>query len=387
MTLPGEHAAILDTVDRFCRAISPADVARRDAEHIPPYDFIPKLAELGLTRVTVPESEGGLGLPWSLFCRIQERIGYTAQPVASILNRLVSFGVMPLVQFGTGAQKAARIPALLDGQALVALALSEPGAGSDARAVATRAERTSDGWRITGRKTWISDADAATHLLTLCCIAGPDAPGDGLAAFLVPRHCPGIAMTVLPKAGNNCMPSYDIGYDAVTVTEDDLLGAPGAGFRTVTGTLRYSRASLSATIVGSATAALDLAIAHAGEREQFGRPLGAFQVIRHRLVDMRMEVQKARLMVRELARMVDAGEDCEVQAAMTKVAATEMFQYVADRGMQILASAGYAAESPMQRYWRDARLYSFGEGANEIQREIVARHMGLGGRSVGEKPR
>jgi alkylation response protein AidB-like acyl-CoA dehydrogenase len=110
-------------------------------------------------------------------------------------------------------------------------------------------------------------------------------------------------------------------------------------------------------------------------------------VIRHRLVDMRMEVQKARLMVRELARMVDAGEDCEVQAAMTKVAATEMFQYVADRGMQILASAGYAAESPMQRYWRDARLYSFGEGANEIQREIVARHMGLGGRSVGEKPR
>ncbi len=382
MSIPDEHDAILDAVDRFCRNIPQSETIRRDAEHVPPYDYIPRLAELGLTRAPIPVEAGGLGLPWSLFCRIQERIAYHAQPIASILNRLVSFGVMPLVQFGTAAQRDALIPPLLDGQALVALALSEPGAGSDARAVATRAERVDDGWRITGRKTWISDADAATHLLTLCRIAGPNAPGDGLVAFLVPRHAPGIAMTGLPKAGNNCMPSYDIGYDGVLVTDTDRLGEPGAGFRTVTGTLRFSRASISATVVGSAKAALDLAIAHAGERVQFGRPLSGFQVIRHRLVDMRMEIRKAELMVRELARMLDAGEDAEEHAAMTKIAATEMFQFVADRGMQILASVGYAAESPMQRYWRDARLYSFGEGANEIQREIVARRMGLGGRAA-----
>lgn len=375
-----DQVAILDAVEKFCRDIPQAEVVRRDAAHIPPYDYIPRLASLGLTRAPLPEEQGGLGLPWSLFCRIQERIAYHAQPVASILNRIVSFGLMPLAHFGTPVQKATLIPRLLDGEALVALALSEPAAGSDARGVTTRAEQAADGWRISGRKTWISDADFASHLLTLCRIAGPDAPGDGLAAFLVPRHAPGITMTVLPKAGNNCMPSYDIGFDSVAVTDADMLGAPGAGFRTVTGTLRYSRASLSATLVGSAKAARDLAIAHAGERIQFGQPLSRFQVIRHRLVDMHMEIRKAELMVRELARMVDAGEDADEQAAMTKIAATGMFQYVTDHGMQILASAGYASESPMQRYWRDARLYSFGEGANEIQREIIARRMGIGGK-------
>lgn len=375
MRAPDEHDAILDAVERFCREIPQSDVVRRDAEHIPPYDYIPQLAALGLIRAAAPESAGGLGLPWSLFCRIQERIAYHAQPVASILNRIVSFGILPLLQFGTEAQKAALLPRLLDGDALVALALSEPGAGSDARAVTTRAERDGKGWRISGRKTWISDADHATHLLTLCRLA--DAPGDGLAAFLVPRHAAGVSMSLLPKAGNNCMPSYDIGFDEVPVLDEAMLGEPGLGFRTITGTLRYSRASLSATLVGSAKAALDLAIAHTADRQQFGRPLAGFQVIRHRLVDMRIEIRKAELMVRELARMIDDNEDSYEQAAMTKIVATEMFQFVTDRGMQILASAGYAAESPMQRYWRDARLYSFGEGANEIQREIVSRRMGL----------
>ena len=372
MRAPDDHDAILDAVERFCRDIPQSEVVRRDAEHVPPYDYIPQLAALGLTRAAVPESAGGLGLPWSLFCRIQERMAYHAQPVASILNRIVSFGVLPLLQFGTEAQKAALLPPLMEGEALVALALSEPGAGSDARAVTTRAERDGQGWRLFGRKTWISDADHATHLLTLC------RTGDGLSAFLVPRHAAGVSMSLLPKVGNNCMPSYDIGFDDVLVPDEAMLGAPGEGFRTITGTLRYSRASLSATLVGSARAALDLAIAHAGEREQFGRPLAGFQVIRHRLVDMRIEIRKAELMVRELARMIDDGEDADEQAAMTKIVATEMFQFVTDRGMQILASAGYAAESPMQRYWRDARLYSFGEGANEIQREIVSRRMGLG---------
>jgi alkylation response protein AidB-like acyl-CoA dehydrogenase len=371
MRAPDEHDAILEAVERFCRDIPQSEVVRRDAEHIPPYDYIPQLAALGLIRAAAPESVGGLGLPWSLFCRIQERIAYHAQPVASILNRIVSFGILPLLQFGTDAHKTALLPRLLDGGALVALALSEPGAGSDARAVTTRADRRGQDWRISGRKTWISDADYATHLLTLCRLPASDAPGDGLVAFLVPRHAAGVSMSLLPKAGNNCMPSYDIGYDDVPVTSDDMLGAPGQGFRTITGTLRYSRASLSATLVGSARAALDLAIAHTAERQQFGRPLAGFQV------DMRIEIRKAELMVRELARMIDDSEDSDEQAAMTKIVATEMFQFVTDRGMQLLASAGYATESPMQRYWRDARLYSFGEGANEIQREIVSRRMGL----------
>jgi alkylation response protein AidB-like acyl-CoA dehydrogenase len=369
------HAQILDAVDRFCERLTPAEAVRRDAGHVPPYDYLESLGAMGLIRAPIPEAAGGLGLPWSMFCRIQECIAYHAQPVASILNRVISFGAMPLVLFGTAEQRASLLPRLLDGEALVALALSEPGAGSDARAVATRAERDGQGWRIRGRKTWISDAGRADYLLTLCRIAGGE--GDGLAAFLVPRTAPGVSMTTIPKVGNNCMPSWDIGYDDVSVADDSRLGDAGAGFRTITGTLRFSRACLSATLVGSGQAALDLAIAHARERAQFGKPIASFQVIRHRLVDMKIEVMKARLMVRELARAVDADEPTDELAAMTKIVATQMFQYVTDHGMQILASAGYASDSPMQRYWRDARLYSFGEGANEIQREIMARQMGL----------
>ena len=378
MTEPfaGELSAFLESIDQFFSRLPFGEIQRRDQEHIPPYDFIPQLAALGLIRAGIPESAGGLGLPWSVFCRLQERIGYHAQSVGSIMNRIVSFGVMPLLMFGTEAQKAELVPRLLDGQLLIALALSEPGAGSDARAVSTRAERCAGGWRVTGRKTWISDAGQADYLLTLCRMAS-DNPRRSFAALLVPRTAVGVAMTPIPKVGNNCMPSWDIGFDEVLVSDDLRLGEAGRGFETVTGTLRYSRASLSATILGSAQAAFELTLSHARERKQFGRSLADFQVIRHRLVDMKIELRKAKLMVYELARAIDAGEPCDEQAAMTKIVATDMFQYVTHHGMQILASAGYASDSPMQRYWRDSRLYTFGEGANEIQREIVARAMGL----------
>ena len=167
-----EQSAFLDTIDQFFGRLPQGEIQRRDQRHIPPYDFIPQLAELGLIRAPIPEHAGGLGLPWSVFCRLQERVGYHAQSVGSIMNRIISFGIMPLLIFGTETLKARLVPDLLDGRLLIALALSEPGAGSDARAVTTRAERTADGWKVTGRKTWISDAGHADYLLTLCRVAG-----------------------------------------------------------------------------------------------------------------------------------------------------------------------------------------------------------------------
>jgi alkylation response protein AidB-like acyl-CoA dehydrogenase len=375
VTLAPEHQLMVDAVERFCRDLSPADMLRRDAEHVPPYDFLPLLGELSLIAAPLPESAGGLGIPWSTFCRIQETIGYHAQPIGSILNRVVSFGALPVLMFGSDRQRRELLPPLLSGQALFALALSEPGAGSDARAVVTRAEQVDGGWKIHGRKTWISDADRADRLMTLCRVAG--AEQKRFVTLLVPRHAPGIAMTPIPKVGNNCMPSFDIGYDGVFVSDDDRLGEVGRGFETISGTLRYSRASLTALILGSSRAALDLAVQHARQRIQFKKTLSEFQVIRHRLVDMRLRHEQARFLVYEFARALDAGEEVEALGAMAKIAATEMFQYVTDAGMQILASAGYSSDSPMQMYWRNARLYTVGEGANEIQRELVARDMGL----------
>lgn len=161
------------------------------------------------------------------------------------------------------------------------------------------------------------------------------------------------------------------------LSDNDRIGPVGRGFDVIGAALTFSRAALASSALGTARAALDLAVAHAKEREQFGSPIAGFQVIRHRLADMNLEITKAELVVNELARRIDAGEDAGEISPMAKIASTEALRFVTEHGMQILASAGYAAESPMQRYWRDARLYTFGEGTNEIQREIIARGMGL----------
>ena len=376
--LSDAQRAVLDTVDRFvARSLPPEEVRRRDREHIPPYDLLPELGQLGLFRLALPEEWGGIGLDWCSVALVQERLGQHAYMLASIFNRVVGFGAMSLLAHGDAAQKARLLPRLAEGRLLVALALTEPEAGSDAAAIRTRAVGGAGGWRITGRKSWISDARGADYLLV---VARTDpAPGGaaGLSLLLVPPNAPGITMTDLPKIGNNAMPSFDIGFDAVCVPEDALLGTAGAGFPALLATLHYARASMAATVTGCAQAATDAALAHARARQQFGRPIGRFQAIRHRLADMQMRVDQSRLMVRYLAWLIATGRNSRRHAAEAKIIATETLQYVTHHGMQILASAGYAADSDMQRYWRDARLYSIGEGANEIQRDIIARELGL----------
>jgi alkylation response protein AidB-like acyl-CoA dehydrogenase len=373
-----ERRGFLDTVDRFMdRHLPPDEIRRRDRDHVPPYDILPAMGDAGLLALPIPVEHGGMGRDWRDVALVQLRLGERGYMAASIFNRVVGFGAMSLLTYGSAAQKAAFLPRLAAGRLLVALALTEPEAGSDAAALTTRAVRVPGGWRITGRKTWISDAAGADYLL----VAARSDPGstgaEGISMFLVPPRAPGIAMTQLPKIGNNAMPSWDIGLDEVAVDDAALVGAEGRGFRHLMSTLHYSRAAMAATVTGCAEAAFGLALAHAKARRQFGRPIGAFQAIRHRLADMRMRVDQSRLTVLHLAWAIATGAECRREAAQAKIVATECLQYVTDHGMQILASAGYAAESDMQRYWRDARLYSFGEGSNEIQRDIVARELGL----------
>ena len=369
---------LLAAIDRFFeRHLPPDEVRRRDEAAIPPYDLLPAMGEMGLFATAVPEAHGGLGLPWETVALVQERLGRSAYMAASIFNRVVGFGAMSILTYGSDAQKSALLPPLLQGRLLISLALTEPGAGSDAAAMVTRARRVEGGWRITGRKTWISDAAGSTFMLTAA-RSDPDQTGPkGISLFLVPPGSQGVAMTKLPKLGNNCMPSYDIGFDEVFVPADAIIGTEGGGFRHLMSTLHYSRASMAATTMGCAQGAVDLAIAHAKERRQFGKPIGSFQAIRFRLADMQMRVDQARLVVQHLAWLIGTGRECRRQAAQAKVISTEALQFVARHGMQILASAGYAMESDMQRILRDSTLYSFGEGSNEIQRELIARELGL----------
>jgi len=369
---------LLASLDRFfARHLPPEEVRRRDAAHVPPYDLLPAMAELGLFAIAVPEAEGGLGLRWETVALVQERLGRGGYMAASIFNRVVGFGAMSLLTYGSDEQRRALLPKLMQGKLLISLALTEPGAGSDAAALVTRARRCPGGWRISGRKCWISDAAGSDYMITAA-RSDPESKGPkGISLFLVPPGSPGVAMTPLPKLGNNCMPSFDIGFDEVFVPEDAIIGTEGEGFRNLMSTLHYSRASMAATTMGCAQGAVDMALAHAKERRQFGRAIGGFQAIRFRLADMQMRVDQARLVVQHLAWLIGTGQDCRRQAAQAKVISTEALQFVARHGMQILASAGYAMESDMQRIFRDATLYSFGEGSNEIQRELIARELGL----------
>ncbi|MCX7686151.1 MAG: acyl-CoA/acyl-ACP dehydrogenase [Acetobacteraceae bacterium] len=377
-----DQAAILDSVGAFlARHLPPEEVRRRDAAHIPPYDLLPEMGRLGLFALAVPESAGGLGAGWRTVALVQERLGAGAYCAASIFNRVVGFGLVPLLTYGSERQRGELVPLLLAGEAFCALALTEPEAGSDAAAIRTRAERVAGGWRLHGRKSWISDAKAARWLV-VAARSGPERAGPrGVSLFLVPSDAPGVAMTPLPKIGNNCMPCFDIALDGVTVSEDALMGEEGRGFAQLMATLHVSRASMAAAVTGAAEAAVGIALAHAKGRVQFGRPLGALQAVAHRLADMRIRVDLSRLMVRHLAGLIEDGLPCRREAAEAKVVATETLRDVTEAGMQILASAGYAAESDMQRLWRDARLYTFGEGANEVLRDAIARDMGLGERA------
>ncbi len=377
-SLTEDQRAVLDTVDRFCARHLPIEaVRRRDRAHIPPYDLLPLMGEAGFFRLALPPEWGGLGTDWRTVSLVQERLAWHGYCAGSIFNRVVGFGIVSVLGYGNDAQKAAMLPRLAEGRLLMALALTEPQAGSDAGAITTRAVKVEGGWRITRRKIWISDAQGADLLL----VAARSVPGSsgaaGISMLLVPPGTAGIAMTKLEKIGNHCMPSWDIGFDDVFVRDDALMGAEGQGFRHLMSTLSASRASLAATTTGCAQRAVDIALAHAKERMQFGRPIGANQAIRHRLADMQMRVDQSRLITRHLAWLIATGQNCRREAAQSKIIASECLQYVTHHGMQILASAGYAAESDMQRFWRDARLFTFGEGTSEVMRDVVAREMGL----------
>lgn len=372
--------ALLASLDRLMeRHLPRSEVRRRDREEDPPQHLLPLFAELGLFALAVPPAHGGTGPHWRVLTRVQERMAQHAFMAAVLFNRVVCFGMSSVMTYGSTAQQATLLPDLLAGRCLISLALTEPGAGSDAGAVATRAERNGDGWRLTGRKTWISGAESARFMVVAARTDAGSSGPRGVTLFLVPPDARGVSMTKLDKLGNRCSLSWDIGLDGVHVPHDSLMGELGDGFRHLMSTLNAARAGLAASVVGVAQAAVDDAVTHAKSRVQFGKRIGDFQVIAHRLADMQTEVDLARLMVRRLAELIDAGHECRREAAQAKLVATETLKRVTEHGMQIMASAGYADGSDMQRYFRDARLYTFGEGSSEILRGVIAADLGLKG--------
>jgi alkylation response protein AidB-like acyl-CoA dehydrogenase len=376
--LTDDQKQILDTVDRLMKRHYPREeIRRRDTEHTDCKDMLPVFAEAGLLALPFPERYGGLAADRLTVVLVQERLAQHGGIAAIMFGQVADFGGMSLLRYGTEGQRRALLPRAIKGELSFSFALTEPGAGSDAGAAITSAKKTSKGWVINGRKIWISNAGTADYLVTMCRTTPGSKGKEGLSTFLVPRNTPGIHMTRLNKVGNNCMSSWDIGFEDVEVGQDALMGEQGKGMRNMMTTLQYSRTGQAALCIGLAQAAIDGAKAFALDRRQFERRIADFQVIRHRLVDMQTRVDQARLMLYYSSWLVEKGRTCRKETAQTKILATEALEYVSTHGMQIQASFGYSTESDIQRHWRDARLYTFGEGTNELQRDLIAREIGL----------
>lgn len=376
--LSNEQKELLEALDRFLmKVFPPSDVRKKDAEHADCSYLVPAFGEVGILALPFPTEYGGLEAQPSTVLLVSERLGRHAAIAAALYSMTVDFGGMTILHAGTATHKQELLPRLIEGGVKFALAVSEPGAGSDIRAISTKAERTRAGWRLNGRKSWISCADTADYLITLCRTSGNAEDKKRFSLFMVPRGSQGVHMTRLNKAGNNCMSSWDIGFSDVKITDASLVGEDGGGLAVVGKVLEHSRVNQAAQAVGQAQRAVDLTIAHTKERKQFGRRIADFQSIRHSIVDMQLRVDQARLMVYAAGQHKDLGLHAGRQVAQAKVVASETLRYVADRALHITASQGYSSESDIQRIWRDSGLYTFGEGTNELHRDYLARELGL----------
>jgi len=315
---------------------------------------------------------GGDGVSAAELCRLREVLARECTEAETALA-LQGLGTYPLVQSGSPALAGRFVPAVARGEAVAAFALSEPGAGTDAAALTLAAEADGDGWRLSGEKTWISNAPDADVYTVFARTGGADSGAGGVTAFVVTGDAAGLSGEPI-----DMLAPHAIGrlvFDGVPVGPADVLGDVGAGFRVAMRTLDLFRPSVGAFAVGMAEAALDQAVAHARERRAFGRPIGDFQAVSHALADMATRTRAARLLVHDAARAYDEGRTADVTrlAAMAKLYATETAQYVVDAAVQILGARALVAGHPLEHLYREVRAPRIYEGTSEIQRTIIAR--------------
>jgi alkylation response protein AidB-like acyl-CoA dehydrogenase len=329
----------------------------------------PLVAELGrLGLLSRLFTSGALDL-----CLMRESLAQVCTEAETALA-LQGLGAHPVHAYGTAAQRAHWLPRVTDGSAVAAFALSEPGAGSDAAALALRADADgTGGWWLTGEKCWISNAPEA-DLYTVFARTTPDAGARGVTAFLVPADRPGLTGTPLDMLSPH--PIGALAFDAVPVTADDVLGEPGHGFRVAMNTLNLFRPSVGAFAVGMAQAALDAALAHTARREAFGGPLKDLQTVAHQVAEMALRTEAARLMVYAAAAAYDEGStDVPRRAAMAKLLATETAQYVVDAAVQLHGARALRRGHLLEHLYREVRAPRIYEGASEVQRAIIAKEL------------
>jgi alkylation response protein AidB-like acyl-CoA dehydrogenase len=333
-----------------------------------------RMAELGWLGLSIDEEYGGSGGSFSDAALFLEEISRGQAPLTAYAVTLIVVGA--LNRFGTDEQKRDLLGRVAAGGAL-AIAMSEPDAGSDVAALSTSARRDDGDWVLDGTKMWCSYAHKASHILIVCRSGEGSSRHEGLSMVLVPRESEGLTMRPIETLGGK--ETNELHLDGCRVPADALLGEEGAGWTQLMAGLNNERVILAAQALGLAQRAFDDALAYAKERRQFGRPVGAFQAIQHKFADMATDLTKTRLLVRSVARLTDEDPNRMLpqEASMAKLSATELARRCALEGMQIMGGYGYASEYPMERHLRSAVVTTIFGGTSEIQRNIIAKTLGL----------
>ena len=373
--LEPEHELLRETVRRFAvERIAPVAEELDRAKRFP-YEIVSELGELGLMGMTIPEQYGGAGTDTLSYAICIEELTRIDSSVAITVAAHHSLGTLPIYLFGNEEQKGRWLPDLASGKKLAAFGLTEAGAGSDAGATRTTARLEDGQWVIDGSKIFITNAGTdITSCVTITALTG----GGEISNLIVPNGTPGYSISApMQKLGWRASDTRELAFQAVHVPEENLLGPRGEGFRQFLQILDGGRISVAAMGVGLAQGCFDLAFRYAQEREQFGKPIGQFQSVSEKLVDMATEIEAARLLVYRAAWEKDQGRPFAQTAAMAKLYSGELSHRVASDALQIHGGYGFMDEYPISRMYRDQKINEIGEGTNEVQRLILARLMGL----------
>jgi alkylation response protein AidB-like acyl-CoA dehydrogenase len=380
MQLPEEKLALRETAAAFLADACPLEVARRhDEAGTFPRDLYERLGDLGWQGILFPAEYGGSDGDMIDVTIVLEQLGRAMGPLASAYLISVMTCGLALWDLGTPAQIDHWLRPVIAGRSILALALTEPGAGSDAAALTTRAAKTADGWRLSGQKMFCTGAPQADALL----VAAKTAPGpakSSVSIFIVDVHAAGLQIDPVPMLGLHPYPSCGLFFDDIELPEDALLGEVNTAWRHLTTSLNRERLGVAAMCTGMAQAALDFAVPYIQARRQFGVPVSSFPAVRHHIARMASLIDSARLLTYRAAELEAAGRSSTRAASMAKIRTTDAAVEAGRLGMRVMGGYGYTAEYPMQRFLRDALIHPIAGGSNEIQHNIVAHAL----RTVGD---
>jgi len=366
----------------FARAEIDPHAAEWDRSHEFPRELFGKLAELGLMGACVPEEYGGAGTDFLSYILVLEELSRGDAGVGVTVAVHTSAVTLPILSFGTDEQKSRFVPPLARGEHLGAFALTEADAGSDAGALRTTAEAADDGWAITGAKQWITNGRHAGTFLVFARTDASTAGARGVSAFILDAEHVRVTRDE-EKLGLNSSVTNDIVIEDARVGRDRLLHEENRGFRVAMATLDGGRIGIAAQALGIAQAAYDVARSYSLERHAFGHRIANFQAIQHKLADMSMEIDAARLLIYRAAWLKQSGLPHTEAGAKAKLFASEMARRQTAEAIQVLGGYGYTKEFPVERYYRDAKITEIYEGTSEIQRLVIARSiLGLTERSL-----